>query len=81
MPRYAAGSAAAHAQGAVVFAAVIPPVKMWSGRPCINYENILIYLPEGTVLTEKERIAVGKAAKYIFNDWNRAKEEIYATCI
>ena len=62
-------------------AAVIPPVKTWSGRPCVNYENILIYLPEGTVLTEKERIAVGKAAKYIFNDWNRAKEEIYATCI
>lgn len=62
-------------------AAVIPPVKTWSGRPCINYENVLIYLPEGTVLTEKERIAVGKAAKYIFNDWNRAKEEIYATCI
>lgn len=86
MPRYAGAAgqkadfSAAQAQG-TVGSAVIPPVKTWSGRPCINYENVLIYLPEGTVLTEKERIAVGKAAKYIFNDWNRAKEEIYATCI
>ena len=46
MPRDAAGSAAAQAQG-TVGSAVIPPVKTWSGRPCINYENILIYLPSG----------------------------------
>jgi len=60
---------------------VTSPVNTWDGRPHINYENILIYLPEGIVLTEKEKEVFGKAAKYIFNDWNRAKEEIYATCI
>ena len=63
---------------------VIAPVsvqKRYAGRDYIAYENVLIYLPEGTKLTQQERTDLGKAAQYIFYDWNRAKEEIYATCI
>ncbi len=55
--------------------------KRYAGRDYIAYENVLIYLPEGTKLTQQERTDLGKAAQYIFYDWNRAKEEIYATCI
>ena len=61
--------------------AVSPPVNTWTARPHINYENVLIYLPEGISAAENESIAFGKAVIYIFNDWDRAKEEIYATCI
>ena len=61
--------------------AVSPPVNTWTARPHINYENVLIYLPEGISAAENESIAFGEAVIYIFNDWDRAKEEIYATCI
>lgn len=52
-----------------------------NGRDCIRYKETLVFLPRGVTLSDSEKMRLAKAAKYIFYDWNRAKEEIYAACI